>query len=80
MERFLLWKKKQRLYEKIYAYCAAGYGSRTIANIFLNQGYVKRTGNVLTAGAVRKIIRNPLYMGTMVMNRRHYDFEIKKDN
>lgn len=74
----LIVEEEAEIIRKIYAYCAAGYGSRTIANIFLNQGYVKRTGNVLTAGAVRKIIRNPLYMGTMVMNRRHYDFEMKR--
>jgi len=67
-----------RLVGKIYGYCAAGYGCRAIANIFLNQGYVKRTGNPLTATAVGRIIRNPLYKGTMVMNRLHYDFETKK--
>ena len=63
---------------KIYEYSAAGYGSRRIAKLFLEQGYVKRTGNALTSTCVGRIIRNPLYKGTMVMNRLHYDFETKK--
>ncbi len=63
---------------KIYEYSAVGYGSRTIANLFLNQGYRKRNGKPLTATSVGRIIRNPLYKGTMVMNRLHYDFEKKK--
>ncbi|MCI8948914.1 MAG: recombinase family protein [Lachnospiraceae bacterium] len=71
-------EEEAEIIRKIYEYCAAGYGSPAIANIFLNQGYVKRTGSVLTASWVRKIIRNPLYKGTMVMNRCHYDFETKR--
>ncbi len=71
-------EEEAEIIRKIYEYCAAGYGSRTIANIFLNQGYKKRTGNVLTPTSVGRIIRNPLYKGTMVMNRLHYDFETKR--
>ena len=63
---------------QIYEYSAAGYGSRRIAGLFREQGYVKRTGNALTATCVTRIIRNPLYKGTMVMNKLHYDFETKK--
>lgn len=71
-------EEEAEIIRKIYEYSAAGYGSRSIANIFLNQGYVKRTGNPLTAVSVGRIIRNPLYMGTMVMNRFHHDFETKR--
>lgn len=71
-------EEEARIIRNIYEYSAAGYGSRAIANIFLNQGFVKRTGNPLTATAVGRIIRNPLYKGVMVMNRLHYDFETKK--
>ncbi len=71
-------EEEANIIRQIYEYCAAGYGSRTIANIFFNQGYVKKTGNNLTASAIGKIIRNPLYKGVMVMNRRHYDFETKR--
>ncbi len=71
-------EEEAEIIRKIYAYSAAGYGSRTIANLFLNQGYVKRTGTTLTATSVGRIIRNPLYKGIMVMNRFHYDFETKQ--
>ncbi len=71
-------EEEAQIIRKIYEYSAAGYGSRSIANIFLSQGYVKRTGNTLTATAVGRIIRNPLYKGVMIMNRIHFDFETKK--
>ena len=71
-------EEEAAIIRKIYAYSAAGYGSRAISSMFLEQGYVKRTGNPLTAACVARIIRNPLYKGTMIMNRRHYDFETKK--
>jgi len=71
-------EEEAEIIRKIYAYSAAGYGSRAISNIFFKQGYVKRTGNTLTAASVTRIIRNPLYKGTMIMNRLHYDFETKK--
>lgn len=64
--------------KKIYEYCAAGYGSRTISNILLNQGCKKRTGAAFSAGFIGKMIRNPLYKGVLVMNRLHYDFETKQ--
>lgn len=71
-------EEEAAIIRSIYVYSAAGYGSRAISNMFFNQGYVKRTGNPLTATSVARIIRNPLYKGTMVMNKRHYDFETKK--
>lgn len=71
-------EEEGQIIRKIYEYSAAGYGSRAIANIFLNQGYVKRTGSTLTATSVGRIIRNPLYKGVMIMNRFHYDFETKQ--
>lgn len=71
-------EEEAEIIKKIYGYCAAGYGSRTIANILSGQGYRKRTGNALTSSFIGRMIRNPLYKGTMVMNRLHFDFETKK--
>jgi len=64
--------------KKIYSYCAAGYGSRAIANILLNEGYKKKDGSALTSTSIGRMIRNPLYKGIVVMNRLHYDFETKR--
>ena len=49
----------------------------TIANIFLSEGKTNERGNYLSASAIRKIIRNPLYCGIAVMNRSHFDFDRK---
>ncbi|MDO4326667.1 MAG: recombinase family protein [bacterium] len=72
-------EEEAEMIRKIYEYYLAGYGCRTIVNIFMNQGYVNKNGNRLTTTTVRRIIRNPLYKGTMVMNRQHFDFETKKN-
>lgn len=63
---------------RIFEYCAAGYGSRTIANILLDQGIRKRNGSVLSGSFIGGMIRNPLYKGVMILNRIHYDFETKQ--
>ncbi len=72
-------EEEAEIVREIFSYCIAGYGSRTIANIYNNQGYRKKTGTAFCSNSVRRIIRNPLYMGTQVMNRRHYDFETKRE-
>src|SRR5699024_3826513 len=63
---------------EMYRICAEGYGCRAIANLFEKEGKTNSRGSYLTASAVKKIIRNPLYKGTAVMNRLHFDFETKK--
>lgn len=67
-------KVKRRMYEL----CAAGYGSRTIAAILQNDGIVNRQGKPFTDANIRKMIRNPLNKGVVVMNRQHFDFDTKK--
>lgn len=52
-------------------------GSRSIAKYLLNRGYKSHTGNPVSEGVVRKIIRNPLYKTVAVMNQRTYDFNTK---
>lgn len=67
-------KVKRRMYEL----CAAGYGSRRIAAILREDGVVNRKGSPFSDSDIRRMIRNPLNKGTVVMNRQHYDFETKK--
>lgn len=65
--------------KKIYYMSAyEGIGSRMIAKRLLNEGYLNHKGNPISEGVVRKIVRNPLYKGTAVMNRISYDFVTKK--
>lgn len=71
-------EEEAQVKRRMYQLCADGYGSRTIANILTNEGVRKRTGKKFTEDDILRIIRNPLNMGTAVMNKIHFDFESKK--
>ena len=62
----------------MFEYSARGIGTRTIAKILANNGCLSRTGKLFSDTTITGIIRNPLYKGTAVMNKVHYDFNIKK--
>lgn len=66
-----------RMIQLIFDYCREGYGARAISNILFARGYRNRNGNQITEGTIRRIIRNPLVMGTMVMNKVRFDFNTK---
>lgn len=63
---------------KMYEYSAMGYGSRSISNILYQEGHLSRSGKRYTEATIRRIIRSRLPMGTVVMNRKHYDFDTKQ--
>lgn len=62
----------------IYEMAAQNYGSRTIAKMLQENGYYNHEGNKIAEQTVRRIIRNPLYKGTAVMNTLHKNFETKR--
>lgn len=62
----------------IFDLCANGYGTRTISKILTNQNYFNHNGTPFTPTTIRRIIRNPLFKGTAIMNKIHYDFDSKK--
>lgn len=74
----VLIEEEAKVKQRMYQLCADGYGSRTIANILSNEGIKKRSGKKFTENDVLRILRNPINMGTVVMNRLHFDFETKK--
>ncbi len=55
-----------------------GMGSRTCAWLLLQQGKKDHRGRYYDEQSIRRIIRNPLYCGTVVQNKVHYNFETKK--
>ena len=63
---------------RIYTLAAEGYGSRVIARMLEELGYRNRKGGRLAEQTIRRILRNPLYKGTAVMHRQHWDFESKR--
>lgn len=55
-----------------------GMGSRTCAWILRQQGKKDHRGKYYDEQSIRRIIRNPLYCGTVMQNKVHYNFETKK--
>ena len=70
--------EEAKMIRKIYRLAAQGCGSRTISKILYQDGIRNRNGNQLEESSIRRIIKNPLFKGVVVMNKRHFDFEKKK--
>lgn len=63
--------------KRIFQLGLQGYGVKIISNILYKEGIRNRRGSRLSDTSVLRIIRNPMYKGTVVMNKNHYDFERK---
>lgn len=74
---FAIIENEAKIKRQMYELCAAGYGSRTIARILRESGLCKRNGKFFSDSDIRRMIRNPINKGTVVMNRKHYDFDTK---
>lgn len=62
----------------IFNLSANGYGTHTSAEILYQKGYTNRNGKMLSPALLRNIIRNPVYKGTVIQNKCHYEFESKQ--
>jgi len=71
-------EKEAEIVSLIYDLCIKGYGSRSISKELSNRGIRARSGNAFAEITIRRIIRNPLFMGTVVMNKHHKDFNTKR--
>lgn len=71
-------EKEAEMVRYIFEKANQNYGSRTIAKMLQGKGYYNHEGNKIAEQTVRRIIRNPLYKGTAVMNVFHKNFETKK--
>lgn len=54
-------------------------GCGRIASVLEKEGYCGREGNFFSEEAIRRIIRNPIRCGTVVQNKRHFDFQLKQE-
>lgn len=54
-------------------------GCGRIAAVLEKEGYRDRNGRVFQEETVRRIIRNPIRCGTIIQNRRHFDFHTKQE-
>lgn len=71
-------KKESEIVKLIYDLCIQGYGGRSISKELSNRNIYSRSGKDFSDSTIRKIIRNPLFKGTVVMNKKHIDFNTKK--
>jgi len=71
-------EREAEMIRMIFRLSANGYGTHTSAEILYQKGYTNRNGKMLTPALIRSIIRNPVYKGTVVQNKRHYEFESKQ--
>ena len=71
-------KDEAEVIKLMFEYSAQGIGTRTIAKVLANKGWLSRSGKPFSDGTIVGIIRNPLYKGTALMNKVHYDFNTKK--
>ena len=53
-------EEQAEVVREIYRLCAAGYGSRVIANLLQEKGIRSKNGLFMTETTVRRILRNPL--------------------
>lgn len=53
-------------------------GCGVVADILEENGLYDRNGKPFEEEAIRRIIRNPIRCGTVVQNKKHFDFQSKK--
>lgn len=71
-------EEEAQMIRLIIGYCKEGYGARAIGKLLYAKGYRNRKGKAVGESTIRRIIRNPLITGTMIMNRVKFDFNSKK--
>lgn len=71
-------RQEAEMVKMIFELSANGYGTHCSAEILYENGYRNRKGKMLHPSSIRNIIRNPIYKGTVVQNRVHYDFDSKQ--
>lgn len=71
-------EEEAEMIRMIFQLAAEGYGTHCSAEILYQNGYRNRRGNMLSSSSLCKILRNPLYKGDVIQNRKHYDFESKR--
>lgn len=70
--------REAEMIRMIFELSANGYGTHCSAEILWQNGYCNRKGKMISPSLIRNIIRNPIYKGTIIQNKRHYDFESKQ--
>lgn len=72
--------KEAELIRRIFNMYASGMGARRIKATLDEEGVVSRRGTKIGLTTLKRMIANPIYYGTVVQNKLHFDFDTKKLN
>lgn len=64
--------------KRIFELVAQGYGSTIAARILTEEGFKAKKGGPVRGHIVQRVVRNPIYMGTAILNKHKFDFETKR--
>lgn len=71
-------EREAEMIRMIFGLSAKGVGTHCSAELLYQAGYKNHSGKRLSPSVIHNIIRNPIYKGTVVQNRQHYDFDSKQ--
>lgn len=74
----LIDEDESKIVQQIFSLFAQGKGGRVVARLLAEQGVRNHKGKLLSENTIRDIVKNPLFKGTAVFNKEHFDFESKR--
>ena len=77
-KKIVINEKEAEIVREIFNLYLEGFGIRRIVNRLNAKGVRSRNGNELSTSTITAILKNPLFKGTQIMNRFHYDFNTKQ--
>lgn len=77
-KKVILVEEESIVINQIFDLCISGLGSRSICKILKEQNVKNRNHEFFSEVSIRKVIRNQMYKGTVIMNKTHFDFDTKK--
>lgn len=71
-------EKEAEIVKRIFKLYLEGHGATTISKILADDGIYNNKGNPFGHSTLIRILKNEKYMGTMICNKTHKDFDTKK--
>lgn len=71
-------EKEAELVKKVFNLYIDGNGIKTVAKILDEQGYRNAKWNRYCVSTITRMLKNEKYIGTMICNKTHKDFDTKK--
>jgi DNA invertase Pin-like site-specific DNA recombinase len=71
-------EEEAAIVRRVFTMYCDGIGFRKIKNILDADGIVSRRGTPISLSTLKRMIRNPVYIGTVIQNKAHFDFDTKR--